>query len=142
MRSMHQEQMMTDQEILTFIRQAKKEIGLPVSKLAILADMNYETVKALVYGVKGARLHNVSKLLKALGYTLKVEKVGGRKKQVLIPGKVLALNGRKVPEVVYVVRPVNEFACLKCGRDAGVVSVAGHDQCAHCGHILKDCCGD
>lgn len=36
----------------------------------------------------------------------------------------------------------NEFQCQKCGLDAGVVEVHGHTQCANCGHIIQDCCGD
>lgn len=35
-----------------------------------------------------------------------------------------------------------ENQCPKCGLDAGVVEVHGHTQCANCGHIIQDCCGD
>lgn len=35
-----------------------------------------------------------------------------------------------------------ECNCEKCGADVGVVEVHGHLQCAHCGHIIQDCCGE
>lgn len=132
---------MTDQEILAFIREQRKDSHLSIATIAELSGVARESVKAIMYGAKGLRVRTAARLLKAFGFKLKIVPIDGPRREVVISGKSLrpaVVNGKHV----FVVRPENEAACLKCGRDAGVVTVSGHDQCAHCGHILADCCGD
>lgn len=130
---------MTEGEILKLLR---SEAGaLSNAWVAHESKISVHGVYSFVHGVNGAQLRTVVNIAEAIGYEL----VLVRKVRLPVPQVVRPVMHRSAEYPIQQYKkkqPENEFACLKCGRDAGVVSVSGHTQCANCGHIIQDCCGD
>lgn len=137
MRSHCQEKMMNELEIVEQLRNEAKNYS--PSFLAKRCKLTIFGIDSFVRGKhKGAQIRTVCSLADALGYEVHLVKKPDWSPLDTRPIVVPVVMKRTYETV----KPENEFACLKCGRDAGVVEVAGHIQCAHCAHIVQDCCGD
>lgn len=131
---------MTDRELLNFIRDEARRQDLGPAKLGKRCRLATNTIHSILYSSQdGTSIWNVVCLLKALGFHLEV--FPGAEPMTDRPITVIM---HAVDKQVPVMHRINgsEYACLKCGLDAGVDEVHGHLQCHHCGHILQDCCGD
>lgn len=128
---------MRDNDICDLIRREAATLGWGPSQLSNRASVAKPTVHNFLYSRHNCRLHTAVALLKALGYEIQIVKVAE-------PEVNITYRDKKDHSRTYYnkVKPENDCACDKCGRDAGVVEVHGHLQCVHCGHIVQDCCGD
>lgn len=130
---------MTETEICELIRSEAKALGWGPGQLSNRAAIAKPTAHGFLYSKHATRLHTAVALLKALGYEIKLEKVSEPNVKATYHRNVHPEHHHRVCRPI---KPVNDSACMKCGRDAGVVEVHGHLQCVHCGHVVQDCCGD
>lgn len=131
---------MTEKEIVEFIRgQAKLYSPADLSKKSNLSAGAIAGFTAVIG--QGATVKTIIALAEAMGYELVLcYKEGFTIKPDLKKPNCKVEPGSIRPSLI----PPNKFKeaeCMKCGLDAGVVEVAGHTQCANCGHIVEDCCG-
>lgn len=123
-------------DLTDFLRGEFLAVGMQQSEAARRSGLSANAIHNFTYSKSNASLHTLLGIAKAIGYEFKLVRTGVIDRSPVVVRPVMNGGSHRAA------KPENEFACLKCGRDAGVVTVAGHDQCAHCGHIVVGCCGD
>lgn len=129
---------MSPKEISDLLRSELKAIGMTQAEAARRSGLSINAVHSFMHGKHNATFYVATSVARAIGYEMTLVRNGALENRQIKP-KVTMHNS---PATYVRNKPENEYACLKCGRDAGVVTVAGHDQCARCGHIIRDCCND
>lgn len=137
---------MTEREIIDFIYQQARNYSprslSDRSSLSIGGIAEFCSNNKLVS--RGAELRTIVELAEAMGYELVlIHKVGFTVKPDAKKEYHQLVNVRSplARPLLRISGSMKEAECLKCGLDVGVVEVAGHLQCANCGHIVEDCCG-
>jgi transcriptional regulator with XRE-family HTH domain len=126
---------MTPKELTDFLRNELKATCMTQAEIMRRANLSQTSVHNFQYNKCATSLHTFLRIARAIGYDVKLVRNGTIETRAIEVRPTMKREYR-------ISKPENEFACLKCGRDAGVVAVAGHLQCAHCHHIMEDCCGD
>jgi transcriptional regulator with XRE-family HTH domain len=126
--------MVTDKDLCDFLREEIKSVGMTQGQIAERSGLSRVAVHNFQYSKCGTSLRIFLRLAWALGYDFKLVPNGTIETKP-IEVKVVMKRTKEYSET-------SEYACLKCGHDAGVDEVHGHLQCSHCGHIMQDCCGD
>lgn len=139
---------MLEQRISELVIARIEELGWSNGQLAKASGLASSTIHCIRTRKCGMTVYTLAQLLGPLGlsmqfaktdptHTMRHEHPGGAHDAFDYYNK-----RRREETEVEIETASPEFACPKCGKDAGVVEVAGHTQCYNCGHILIDCCGD